>query len=232
MSWLKKCTNTACILVIIAIIIALYYIFVNYEQFVVVPGEVSDATCLASCADDSQCLTSLYNEGKKQCIVSKELEIPEKDEVGYTKLDAQNNPRTFIRSDSQDRVNSDVLGGEGIPIDWTQDSTMEQHESQAEFDVMYNDFINKREYDDINFGFSDVDTVYTAGTIESMSALDDNQYNISGPRITKKKKKNKCKYNLTLPACFQKCKDNKKCKSITWDPSTGNCCFKSKKINK
>jgi hypothetical protein len=128
-------------IVIIFVILFIYIIIAILgkcrEEFVAVPGNIDLNTCLATCAIDSQCQTSLYDSSSKQCDVSKVLENPSGTQVAYTKSNMQSDPHTFIASNTQQSINTDSLGvtGQGLPIDWTQDTDTEAPLSQAETDA-------------------------------------------------------------------------------------------------
>jgi hypothetical protein len=160
------------VLIILALLYSLYLLFTiscsksHNEGFVIIPGSLTYDTCLATCSGDSQCLTALYNDNEKRCSVAKEFETPDEGEVAYVKLDIRKFPQTFIRSDTEERVNLADIGavGQGLPIDWGQESALEKGATQADFDRQYGEFINQRKQDDIESGFvSDIDIAYGAG---------------------------------------------------------------------
>lgn len=150
------------------------YLIASYsyeEPFVVLPGELTQGTCLSTCAGDSQCQMVLYNPNTRKCSASQAFELPDKDEEGYRKLDLKKFPNTFITLGTEKRINVDEIGagGEGLPIDWTQDTNVDPKLDDQQTEILVQDRERQRRLEDAELGFSDLDTIYHGTLPEHMT---------------------------------------------------------------
>lgn len=234
------------VLIFVLLFVSLRCIGYFKESFVTMPGSIELGACLATCAQDSQCEVALYTDSAKKCAVARDFALPDTDQIAYRKLNMTTTPKTFIRSDTEERVNTTEMGvdGQGLPIDWTLDSNLEHKLTQQETDNLLNERAKEYELDDQQQGFSDLDVVYhpqgnegarnenhrsrttkeRMTNVNSFDPLDTHasvsDYTIVDSRLGEYSAKTIP--NITLPDCLQTCKKNN-CSKALYDHDKNIC---------
>ncbi len=241
---------TITIYVLLFLLLLICFRLFKKESFVTMPGELDVGVCLATCAEDSQCQVALYNETAKKCAVARDFALPDDGEIAFRKLDLKKTPKTFIRSDNEDRINTTESGvdGQGLPIDWTLDSNIEHKLTKEENENLLNQRAKEYELDDQEMGFSDLDVVYhpqgnegTRNESNRSRTTKERMVNISAHDVSYvpyssvsdydvvernlNERSAKTIKNITLPDYLQLCKKNR-CNKAIYNPDSNICYLK------